>query len=48
MNALSMVGCIGVARREKAVKLQEKVSPGNASSTYIGINSPALKVVFKP
>ena len=48
MNALSMVGCIGVARRLKAVMLQEKLSPGRASSTYTGINCPALNVVFNP
>ena len=48
MNALSMVGCIGVASRENAVILQLNVSPGNASSTYTGMSSPASNVVLSP
>ena len=39
---------MGVASRAKPVMLQEKLSPGMASSAKIGINWPALKVVFNP
>ena len=47
-NALSIVGWMGVAKRAKPVMLQENESPGIASSAKIGINWPALKVVFNP
>ena len=48
MYKLSMVGLIGVDSLAKAVMFEENVSPGKASSTYIGTRSPAVKVVFSP